>query len=294
MDIAQTHGVRNGAIRFSTSLKKAFVLAAALLLAVLALTFAAPASSASAAIPPGTQCNDDGNVGGQGITCDVTIVNNLDVTTGVGSSTVTTKICTGPANTNVECAITTLSYASLTTSVNQCNSAVNGGGASATCNAYVTNNITGGSTTDVTTATVNQCNGSAAGGGGTLCFPTPATTTGATINQCNNSGNGGGESDQVECTVTPSTMSAQLPVTINQCNYSADGGGSVVTCTASLTNNVLAATPASKNVLNDANTDGFTHQARNDGSLSFIGVGVLLLAGLLTAAVVARRTGAHR
>lgn len=300
MDIAITHGVRTNATHFGTSLKKFFVLLAALMLAVLALTFAAPASSASAAEAI-AQCNSIGDGGGSGITCDVTVVNNLDVTTGVASSTVTTKQCNGAANTEVVCTTATASYDSLVTSVNQCNYSVNGGGASATCNVYVTNNITGGASTDVTAATINQCNGSAAGGGTepTLdCNPFPATTTGATINQCNNTGNGGGAPDRVTCSVSPSTMSAQLPVTINQCNYTANEGGSVVTCTASLTNNVLAATaptpPPAKNVLNDARTDGFTHPAWNDGSSDFLGVGVLLVAGLLTAAFVTRRMRAHR
>jgi hypothetical protein len=34
-----------------------------------------------------------------------------------------------------------------------------------------------------------------------------------------------------------------LPVTISQCNGSGSGGGSLVTCTSSITNNILAAAP---------------------------------------------------
>ena len=299
MDIAMTHGVRTNATHFGTSLKKFFILLAALMLAALALTFAAPASSASAAEAI-AQCNSIDNTGGLGISCDVTVINNLDVTTGVASSTVTLKECGGPANTEPTCTTTPMSFNSLVTSVNQCNNAANGGGASVICNVFVTNNSTGGSTADITEATVDQCNGSGAEGNQpTLdCSPFPASTSGATITQCNGSTNGGGAQDRVTCRVTPSTMSAQLPVSINQCNGTANGGGSVLTCTASLTNTVLAATPPTtppaKNVLNDARTDGFTHPGWNNGSSDFLGVGVLLVAGLLTAAFVTRRMRAHR
>ena len=296
MDIAMTHGVRTNANHFGTSLKKIFVLLAALLLAVLALTFAAPAGSASAAEIG--QCNGIAEGGGQGVNCDVTVVNNLDITTGVASSTVTTKVCNGPANTVIAgCDPVTTSYDSLVTSVNQCNASANGPGSSVTCNVSVTNNITGGSSTGVTAATVNQCNNTAGGGGEFLnCSPRPANTTNATITQCNYSTNGGGAT--VECSVSPSFASAELPVSINQCNDSTNEGGGTTRCTASLSNNVLTATapttPTAKNVLNDARTDGFTHPGWNNGSSDFLGVGVLLVAGLLTAAFVTRRMRAHR
>ena len=301
MDIAMSQGVRTGAQRSGTSLKRVLVLAAALLIAVSGLTFAPLGSSASAntAIE---QCNDIGNVGGQGIICDVTVTNNLDVATGVASSTVILKECFGDANTAetnpaVTCKITPYSYSSLVTSVKQCNAAVNGGGGSVICNVYVTNNITGNPTTGVTPATVNQCVGSGTGGGteSTLkCSPFPASTTNATVTQCNGSANGGGAQERVICTVNPSTVSSQIPVTIDQCNASANEGGAVVTCTASLTNDARASTPPAKNVLNDSRTDGFTHAAGDDGFSDSMGVLVLLLAGLLTAAFAARRMGAHR
>ena len=299
MDISMAHGVRTNATHFGTSLKKFFVLLAAMMLAVLALTFAAPASSASAAEAI-AQCNGIDNSGGLGINCEVTVTNNLDITTGVASSTVTVKDCGGSARVVTDCTTSTTSYDSLTTSVNQCNGATNGGGAVATCSVSVVNNITGGSTSDITAATVNQCNTTGEGGGAVLiCDPFPASTTDATITQCNNSTNGGGGT--VTCTATPSTRSAQLPVSINQCNDSTNGGGAVLTCSALLTNNVLTATapttpttPTAKNVLNDARTDGFTHPGWNDGSSNFMGVGVLLVAWLLTAVFVTRRLRAHR
>ena len=307
MDIAMSQGMRTDATRIGTSLKRVLVLVAALLIAVSGLTFAplgSPASAAPAvtsALPTVTQCNAIAEGGGQGIACDVTVTNNLDVATGVASSTVTLKECSGAAGPALTCKTpTTTSYDFLVTSVEQCNFAANGGGASVICNVYVTNNITGGSTTGVTPVTVNQCNGSGAEGSQpTLdCDPFPARTTSATITQCNGSTNGGGAAERVDCTVTPSTMSSQLPVSINQCNNTANGGGSIVTCTASLTNNVLPAknttTPPAKNVLNDSRTDGFTHAAANDGFSDSMGVLVLLLGGLLTAAFAARRMGAHR
>ena len=295
MDIAMSQGVRTGATQLGTSLKRVLVVLAALLIAVLGLTFAPLGSSASAAEAI-AQCNSIDNTPGLGISCDVTVTNNLDVATGVASSTVTLKECRGAANTALTCTTTTTSYGSLVSSVEQCNFAANGGGASVICNVYVTNNITGGSTASVTPATVNQCNGSGAEGTQPtlVCDPFPASTTSATITQCNGSTNGGGAAERVECTVTDSTASSQLPVTINQCNNTANGGGSVVTCTASLTNKALTSSPPAKNVLNDSRTDGFTHAAGDDGFPDSLGVFVLLLAGLLTAAFAVRRLGAHR
>jgi hypothetical protein len=300
--------IPTGSTRFGTSLKKVSVLAAALLIAVLGLTFA-PAGSSALAAQTIAQCNNVDNTGGLGISCDVTITNDLNASTGVASSTVIIKECHGAANTEPTCTTSTTSYDALTTAVNQCNNAANGGGASVICNVYVTNNITGASTTGVAGATVDQCNGSGAEGTEpTLnCDPFPASTSGATITQCNGSANGGGAPDRVTCTVTPSTMSAQLAVSINQCNDTANGGGSVVTCTASLTNIALtsattptptpvppSATPLAKNTLHDAKTDGFTHTAKDAGFPGVLGVGVLLLAGVLTAAFAARRIRAHR
>ena len=304
MDIAMSQGLRTGATRPGISLKRALVLVAALLITVSGLTFAPLGSPASAA-PAIAQCNGIAEGGCQGIACDVTVTNTLDVATGEASSTVTLKVCSGAAGPTQTCETpTTTSYDFLVTAVEQCNFAANGGGASVICNVYVTNNITGGSPTGVTPATVNQCNGSGAEGTQpTLdCDPFPASTTSATITQCNGSTNGGGATERVECTVTPSTASSQLPVSINQCNNTANGGGSVVTCSASLVNNALPstppakniATPPAKNILNDSRTDGFTHATGNDGSSDSMGVLLLLLAGLLTAAFAARRMGAHR
>ena len=305
MGAVVSDSVSTGLTRSGAALKKFSVLAAALLIAVLGLTFAPAGGSASAAQTI-AQCNNVDNTGGLGLSCDVTVTNNLDVSTGVASSTVIIKECHGAANTEPTCTTSTTSYNTLTTSVNQCNYAANGGGASVICNVSVTNNITGASTTGVSGATVDQCNGSGAEGSApTLnCDPLPASTSGATITQCNGSTNGGGAPERVTCTVTPSTMSAQLAVSINQCNNTANGGGSVVTCTASLTNIELAsetapipapptATPPAKNTLHDAKTDGFTHITKDASFPGILGAGVLLLAGLLTATLAARRMSTH-
>jgi hypothetical protein len=289
------------ATRPGKSFTRVFVLAAVVLLAVFGLTFAPSGSSASAAQTI-AQCNNVANTGGLGLNCDVTVVNNLDASTGVASSTVTVKECHAAANTAPTCTTATTSYDALTTSVNQCNDAANGGGSSVICNVTVTNNVTGAASTDVTPATVNQCNGTGAEGPEpTLsCDPFPASTTSATITQCNGSVNGGGASDRVNCTVTPSTTSALLPVSINQCNGTANGGGSVVTCAASLTNITLAAAPAptatpiAKNTLHDSKTDGFNPAPSDDaGAPVFLGIGALLLAALVAAAIGARRISAR-
>lgn len=302
-----------GKTRFSTQLLRISVLAAALFIAVLGLTFAPSGGPASAAETI-AQCNNVANTGGLGLNCDVAVTNNLNVTTGVSSSTVTVRECHAAANTAPTCTTATTSYNSLTTSVNQCNDAANGGGSSVICNVTVTNNVTGAADASITGATVDQCNGSGAVGiAPTLnCDPFPASTTNATITQCNGAVNGGGAPDRVTCTVSPSTMSAQLAVTINQCNGTANGGGSVVTCAASLTNVALASAetpttaqapaatttpspaPMAKNTLYDSQTDGFTHTAdAGVGSPLLLGFGALFLAGLAAAAVRAHRAGAR-
>ena len=192
------------------------------------------------AVPAVDQCNGIGEAG-EALACDVTVVNNLDLATGVTSSTLTTRVCRGAAGvTDLLCTTTPGTFTDLTSSVLQCNGSVNGGGSTVTCTVSVTNNITGDATTSP--ATVNQCIGSAegGGGGGLVCSPV-SSTSGATITQCNGSGNGGGAT--VTCTVGPSTASSALPVTISQCNGSGSGGGSLVTCTSSITNNILAAVP---------------------------------------------------
>lgn len=199
-----------------------------------------PGESASAATA--VQCNSVDNTPGLGMECDVTIVNNLDLATGVTSSTTTIRECHGAANTAPASCTgpTTTSSTELVSSVSQCNSAVNGGGASLRCTIHVVNNITG--VASATAATVNQCNGSLGGGLIVLraCSPDGSSTTNATITQCNDSDNGGTSS--LTCVVEPgSTTSGALPVTVDQCNGSANGGGSLVECIVGMTTNVLAA-----------------------------------------------------
>ena len=184
------------------------------------------------------QCNGTDNVGGQAVACDVIVTNNLDLATGTTSSTVTVKECHGAAGAEFPCTTSTTPSDQLTTSVDQCNGSGSGGGGTVACTVSIVNNITGVATP--TPATVDQCNGSGAGGGAdpVLCSPTNVTIT-----QCNDSGNGDGATMRVQCTVTPSTETAELPVTVDQCNGSGNGGGSTVTCTVSITNNVIPPPP---------------------------------------------------
>lgn len=201
-------------------------------------------SSASAApgSPAVAQCNGTDNVGGQGVVCDITITNNLNMNTGAISSTVTTNDCHGAAGAPpvVTCVSLTQSFPTLTTSADQCNGSGLGGGSDVICSVTILNNITG--TVTPTAATVNQCVGSGTGGGTTTlaCDPFPATTTSATVTQCNGSGNGGGGELRVTCTVGPSTITSALPVSVNQCNGSSNGGGNTVTCTVSIRNTVVS------------------------------------------------------
>lgn len=285
-----------------TSITRAAVIVAALAVAVVGLTLV-PSQGASA--QDFAQCDSVDNTPGLELICDVTVVNTLNLTTGVESSTVTTTVCEG-ANGASKCGpASTESFDTLTSKVSQCNYALNGGGANLDCTVTVVNNITGAADKDKapTGATVNQCVGSATGGGTALiCDPFPAETSGATITQCNDSAIGGGGATGVICTVHPSTQSALLPVTINQCNNSANQGGSSVTCDATLTNNFLSAavtpgtTPPVKNVLHDSQTDGFGQGGTSGDASPFIGAGVLMLlaGGLITATLAPRKAAARR
>jgi hypothetical protein len=223
-------------------MRRTWAIVATAALALLMASFG-PAPQAAEAAPYG-QCDSLFNTPGLGMDCTVAVVNNLDLATGVTSSTTTYTRCSGAANTALTCeGPTTVSSTELVTSVSQCNSSLDGGGASMNCSVTVTNNIVGDAT--AIAATVNQCNNSLVGGGTVLraCNPDPAITSGAAINQCNNSANEGGAS--LTCLVTAgSTTTAALYVTVSQCNYSANGGGSLIVCTVGMTTNITPAVVA--------------------------------------------------
>lgn len=220
-------------------MRRTLAIVATAALALLFTTVGAAPQGAEAA--PYGQCDSLFNTPGLGMDCTIAVVNNLDLATGVTSSTTTYTRCSGAANTALSCeGPTTVSSTALVTSVSQCNSSLDGGGASMHCSVTITNNIVGDAT--AVGATVNQCNGSLAGGGIVLraCNPDPASTSGAAISQCNNSDNGGGSS--LTCLVTAgSTTTAALYVTVSQCNYSANGGGSLIVCSVGMTTNISPA-----------------------------------------------------
>jgi hypothetical protein len=201
-------------------------------------------ASAAATAPAAAQCDPPTFPTGSGYEVHCTIdIDNTVSSAGVSSSTVTATACLAAAGVLPPngCTTTVTTSNQLVTSVDQCNGIVTGGGSNVTCAVSVTNSIVTG--TAAPGVTVNQCIGSGTGGGTqptTVCAPV-ASTTGATVTQCNGSGNGGGASTRVQCNVVGS--STALPLTINQCNGSANGGGSTVTCTATYTNNFVAATP---------------------------------------------------
>ncbi|MFT2690971.1 hypothetical protein [Clavibacter zhangzhiyongii] len=215
---------------------------AALIALVAVVGMSSQVQSASAAVSPTTttQCNDTPNGGGDQVECDVTVVNELNVATQTGSSTVTTRVCAGAAGAAPLCT-TTVSQRDgiIITAVDQCNGVANGGGSNVICTVDITNNIVGESTT--TAATVNQCVGSATDGaaGGTACAPV-SNTTNADVTQCNGSGNGGGAAGRVTCTVPTSTVTSALLVQVDQCNDSGNGGGATVTCATDISNFVTA------------------------------------------------------
>ena len=221
-------------------LRRGLSVAFALVVVAAAILGSTP-TPASAAPVPGTvnQCNYIQDGGGNEIACDVTVTNYIDLATGLSRSDIVVRTCEGAVG-ELLCTITPVSFPTATTVVDQCNNSANGGGAIATCNVTVVNNIIGDATTSP--ATVDQCNGSGAEGPEPRlnCNPVSATTS-ATITQCNASVNGGGAALRVTCTVNPSTVSTALPVTIRQCNDSVNGGGSTLACTASLTHRILPA-----------------------------------------------------
>lgn len=231
------------------------VLAVVALLTV-GLTFAwggGTSDTAHAATVAIDQCNFDETGAAREIRCDVTVVNNIDIATGITSSTVTTTVCTGAPG-EAECVTTPSSTTDIVGSVNQCNNSANAGGSIVTCDVSIVNNITGSGSTSP--ATVNQCIGSGGGGGTeptTVCDPV-SSDTGADIIQCNGSGNGGGATERVQCTVLTSTVSSLWPVTIAQCNDSANGGGDLVTCTSQITTNILSPTDETTTTVDSAAT----------------------------------------
>src|SRR2546423_3739701 len=231
------------------------VLAMGLLVMAVLASGGAQANAAPLSAPV-NQCNNDAasNVGGQGVSCTVTIVNFVTAGgTSTGTpSTITMTRCVGAAGRigagAGTCAATTSTSAQPVTQVTQCDGSANGGGGVLICTVTMTNNISGTATS--TPATVYQCIGSVITGPGApgSCTPvnTPGVTsvTAATVGQCNGSGNGG-TSVGFTCTVgTSSTTVAALPVNIDQCNGSANGGGSLVRCSATVTS-VITATAAS-------------------------------------------------
>jgi hypothetical protein len=222
-----------------------------LVMAVLA--YGGASANAAALSAPVNQCNNitASNVGGQGVSCTVTVVNFV---TAGGSATgtpntITVTVCTGAAGPvgagAGTCATTTTTSATPVTQVTQCDGVSNGGGGVLICSVTMTNNISGSAT--ATPANVYQCIGSVITGPGApgTCTPvnTPGITsvTSATVGQCNGSGNGGTSVGFICSVGTGSTTSASLPVNVDQCNGSANGGGSLVRCTATVNNVILAA-----------------------------------------------------
>lgn len=210
--------------------------AAVLLLGLFLGTVGTPVGSATAAVQ--NHCNSVDNTPGLGMECDVAVVNNINLSTGVTSSTMTIRECHGAANTAPSSCSgpTVINSTELINTVEQCNSSINGGGGSLLCTVTIVNNITGSAT--AVAATINQCNDSLDTGTMRACSPDGSSTTGAAIHQCNNSDNGGGSS--LTCSVSSgSTTSSAVPVTVNQCNFSANGGGSLIVCSVSMTNNII-------------------------------------------------------
>ncbi len=213
------------------------------LLAPAAFVGGASPVSAAALGATGACATGIGNGGGQGIICEVTIVNTITATGGWAK--VTVHQCQGSAGapTSGSCSTTTKYTTAPVTSVTQCDGSVGGGGSTLRCSVLVTNNFYGVSPGS-SAVSVNECIGSGAGGivgngitGNTIHCDPIQNTDSAAITQCNGSANGG-TLVHLNCTAT-GTMASAGAVTINQCNGSANEGGALVECSATMTDHAL-------------------------------------------------------
>jgi hypothetical protein len=260
--MSTAHSQQSAAPRRTPLAARIAGLVAAIALASVALLALPPAAPAAAAVDAAvgvvavaSQCNNAGNAGGQGIRCDITVRNFLNIATGAERSRVTTVDCRGAANAVIcDGAVVVEKFTELTRSANQCNGDTNGGGGTLRCTMKVINTITGAATTSI--APINQCVGSLDTGSFRACNPSPATADASVdgVTQCNGSVNGGGGS--MTCTVSASTTSnSGFNFLANQCNGSSNGGGGLIVCTVDIKTVVLAA----------ETTDGETGDEASDG-----------------------------
>jgi hypothetical protein len=257
----------------------------ALALLVPAAMVGASPVAADHTIAATTTCNNGvANGGGQGVICEVTIVNSITATG--GSSTVTVHECLGSAGAPLSgvCSTTTTVLSAPVTTVTQCDGTAQGGGSTMRCSVNIVNNfvnIAPGSTA----VTVDQCVGS--GDGQTIgCNPLQSTTD-AVVTQCNGSAYGG-NLVEMTCTVT-GTMSSAFAMTIDQCNNSAYGGGSLMVCSTSLVNNAAPAAPAASPAITAAPTSTANGDSGSNSAPLFPLMIVLALGGLALAMVVTQR-----
>ncbi len=245
-------------MRSTAVLRTASALAMCLLM-IGALAYGSAPASAAPVSAPVNQCNNitASNVGGQGVSCTVTVVNYVTASGGLDAttpSTVTVTVCTGAAGPigagAGTCSTTTSISAAPVLSVTQCDGVSNGGGGVLICTVTMTNHFSGTPASAPTPATVYQCIGSVITGPGAPGTCTPANTPGVTsvtaanVGQCNGSGNGGTNVGFI-CTVsTGSTASSSVPVNIDQCNGSANGGGSLTQCQATISSIIAVAATA--------------------------------------------------
>ena len=287
--IVRTH--RSHALRRTPLAARIAAAVAAIALTCVALVALQPAPPAAAAVS--SQCNDVSNTAGQGLECQVTVENTLNLATGTASSRVTTVVCSGAAN-SVTCGTATVTeFPELTTSASQCNNSANGGGSAMRCSMRVINTITGSVTTSA--APVNQCVGALTTGTVRACTPDPATADASVdgVTQCNGSVNGGGGS--MTCSVSPSTTSnSAFRFLANQCNGSANGGGALIVCTTDISTVVLAADTTSVETGGETSAGGTGGRTLpNTGADAGVALGIaalLLMSGVAALAVSRRRS----
>jgi len=102
------------------------------LLSAVSLSTSSPASAATTIAPTTTCSNGVNNAGGEGLICEVTVVNTI--TGSGGSAAVTVRECHGAAgDPEAACVVYTSVLPAPLSAVDQCNGSINGGGGTLRC-----------------------------------------------------------------------------------------------------------------------------------------------------------------
>ncbi len=174
-------------------------------------------SNSSQLVTSVNQCNGIATGGGSNVYCDVTVINDIPVTTPTSGVTVDQCIGSGTGGGSTTSCVPLGSTSSAT--VTQCNGSATGGGTYA---GETTVNCTVSGATTALPVTINQCNGTATGGGSAVtctatitnnfaAAPPPTTTT--TTTSTTTTTTGPTTTTTTGPTTTPTTGPTTTPTT---------------------------------------------------------------------------------